>query len=140
PPSPTRRPSDLQVAITGRRGAKEPCEDSELRTKVFESAEETKNRMTMMIVNVEASRDSGSWSSRLKKAVSKLFCVASPIAAPSMSSLIADPPMTVNQMKKTALGTRRTRATISRIVRPREILARKMPTNALHDSHHAIMK
>src|SRR5699024_12839319 len=48
-----------QVEMTGRLGAKEPCEDSELRTKVFESAAETKKRMTMMIVNVEASRDSG---------------------------------------------------------------------------------
>ena len=57
-----------------------------------------------------------------------------------MSNLIAEPPMTVNQMKNTALGTRRTPATNSRMVRPFEILARKMPTKALQDSHHAIMK
>ena len=54
---PVRKP---QVAITGRRGAKDPREDSELSTKVFESAEETKNRMTMMIVKTEASMDNGS--------------------------------------------------------------------------------
>src|SRR5699024_1876034 len=129
-----------QVAITGRLGAKEPREDRELGTKVFEPAEETQHRMTMMIVTVEASRDDGSWSSRLKRPGSKLVCVASPIAARSMSNLIADPPIIANQMKKTALGTRRTPATNSRMVRPREILARKMPTKALHDSHHAIMK
>ena len=48
--------------------------------------------------------------------------------------------MMVNHTKNTALGTSRTPATNSRIVRPLEILARKMPTKALHDSHQAIMK
>ena len=46
--------------MTGRRGSKEPREDSELRTKVFESAEETKNRVTMTIVKTEARSESGS--------------------------------------------------------------------------------
>src|SRR5699024_12437346 len=65
-----------QVAITGRSGVKEPCEDSELRTKVFESAEEPQNRMTMMIVNVDASRERGRWSSRLKNEVTQMIFVA----------------------------------------------------------------
>ena len=55
--APVRNP---HVAMTGRRGSKEPREDSELRTKVFESAEETKNRVTMTIVKTEARSESGS--------------------------------------------------------------------------------
>jgi len=48
---------------------------------------------------------------------------------------IAVPPRIENHKKVTSVGTRRTPATNSRIVLPREMRAMKTPTNGAHDIH-----
>jgi hypothetical protein len=42
-----------------------------------------------------------------------------------------------NQTKDTRLGTRTTKTTNCRMVRPFEIRATNMPTNGVHEIHHA---
>ena len=57
--------------------------------------------------------------------------------APSDSRIIEVPPMMPNHSRLTTEGATTTTVTYSRRVRPREILAMNMPTNGVHDTHHA---
>ena len=94
-----------------------------------------------MIAMTEVSPVHGSCPRVSKNAELTLAAAAWPISPlPSMSSLIAVPPKTVNHAKKTRLGTPMTPRTNSRTVRPFEIFARNTPTKAPQLSHHAIMK
>ena len=71
--------------------------------------------------------------------MSAAVCLA--MSPPSnMSTWIAVPPKTVNQVKNTTLGTTSTPTMKPRMVRPREMRARKTPTKAPQDTHQAIMK
>ncbi len=58
-------------------------------------------------------------------------------AAPVESRRIAVPPITQNQTTVAPLGTSRTPIRNSRMVRPCEMRAMKVPTNGAQDSHHA---
>ena len=56
---------------------------------------------------------------------------------PACCWVIAAPPKIENQTRLTRLGTRITPPTNWRIVRPRLILARNMPTKGVQEIHHA---
>ncbi len=58
-------------------------------------------------------------------------------AAPVLSSRIAVPPMTQNQITVAPLGTSSTPIRNCRTVRPREMRAMKVPTKGAQDSHQA---
>ena len=58
-------------------------------------------------------------------------------STPSCWTLIAAPPKTQNHTSDTRLGTSSTPVTNWRMVRPREIRAMNMPTNGVHEIHHA---
>ena len=50
---------------------------------------------------------------------------------------MAVPPKTQNHTSDTVVGTTITPITNSRMLRPLLIFARNMPTNGVHDTHHA---
>jgi hypothetical protein len=54
---------------------------------------------------------------------------------PNISTNSAELPNTVSQTKVSSEGTSMTYRTNSRIVRPREIRAMKVPTNGAHEIH-----
>lgn len=90
---------------------------------------------------IEVTVVSGSSASSAKKAEFTSSAARAPMPDPrSMSKLMAEPPMIVNQTKNTRLGMPMTPATNCRIVRPFEILARKTPTNAPQQPprHHEV--
>ena len=89
----------------------------------------------------EVTLANGKTSSVAKKALlmSAVVCSAM-VPSWNMSTWMAVPPKTVNQVKKTTVGTTRTPMMKPRIVRPREMRARKTPTKAPQDTHQAIMK
>ena len=96
---------------------------------------------TSMIAMTEVTVANGKWSRVAKKALlmSAVVCLA--MSPPwNMSTWMAVPPKTVNQVKNTTLGTTRTPMMNPRMVRPREMRARKTPTKAPQDTHQAIMK
>ncbi|SLI26891.1 Uncharacterised protein [Mycobacteroides abscessus subsp. abscessus] len=80
---------------------------------------------------------SGSASSMPNSEASASAAIAPRSATPVVVSRIAVPPITQNHTTVTPLGTSSTPTRNSRIVRPREMRARKVPTNGAQDSHHA---
>ena len=58
-------------------------------------------------------------------------------SAPFCCALMPAPPKIANHTRLTTVGTRRTPVTNSRMVRPREIRAMNIPTNGVHETHHA---
>ena len=96
---------------------------------------------TRMMAITEVMVASGRVSRVAKKALLMSVAVCSAMVPPSnMSTWMAVPPKTVNQVKKTTVGTARTPTMNPRMVRPREMRARKTPTKAPQDTHQAIMK
>ena len=58
------------------------------------------------------------------------------IDRPVCSNSMAVPPKMENHSRVSVDGTTTMPTTNSRIVRPREMRARNMPTNGVHDTHH----
>ena len=73
----------------------------------------------------------------MNSATSGLPAISPRSAAPVSCRSIAAPPKTANHTKLTPLGISSTPTTNSRIVRPLEMRAMKVPTNGAHEIHHA---
>lgn len=75
-----------------------------------------------------------------KNAACGLFAAAAAMSTPERWRSSATPPRTPNQMIVATLGATSTPRTYSRMVRPREILARKEPTYGDQEMPHAQKK
>ena len=99
-----------------------------------ESAVVMKNVASSTIVNTDTMPGHGSSSI---KANSMASAVPSPqIDRPVRSNSMAVPPKMENHTSVSTDGTTTMPTTNSRMVRPREMRARNMPTNGVHDTHH----
>src|SRR5215210_6931179 len=119
-------------------GCRLPLEESIPITTEAASAPLIKNSATRMIAISAVSQNSGNCC-RVENRAAGWFSEASfeRFAAPVSFWFMGDPPRTENHTKLTTLGARTTPKTNCRIVRPREILAMKTPTNGAQLIHHA---
>ncbi len=108
-----------------------------------ESEDVTKNRATTRIAttlrtNASAEgKESKNWKSTIFESTISSPVTGSCMASPPSSRciMIDASPKTVNQMRLTTVGARRTPITNSRIVRPREIRAMNIPTKGAQLVH-----
>src|SRR5215218_50563 len=120
-------------------GCRLPLEVSMPITTEAASAPLMKNSATRIIEIIAVSQNSGNCC-RVANSAAGWLAPASferLDAAPVSCRLMAAPPRTENHTKLTTLGARMTPKTNSRMVRPREILAIKTPTNGAQLIHHA---
>ena len=101
------------------------------------SAPLTKNSATRTTTTNDVMPEIGYCSSVLNSATSGVSTMPARSATPESWRSIAAPPKTANHAKLTPLGTSSTPTTNSRIVRPLEIRAMKVPTKGAHEIHHA---
>src|SRR5690606_22527126 len=104
-------------------------------TNVAESAEVIKNTATSKRAIIDKIKPSGIWSNTPNKSCS-VGKSTSPSSFVKYVS-IAVVPNVANQKILTSVGAKITPIKNSRIVRPFEIRAIKIPTNGDHDIHHA---
>lgn len=102
------------------------------------SAPETKKIATSTITSTVVIPASGMVSSNWNSAP----VLSTPPSASTMSPTvrcrsIPAPPKMTNHTRLTVVGTSSTPVTNCRMVRPRLMRAMNMPTNGVHDTHHA---
>src|SRR5690606_9699786 len=107
-------------------------------TNIPESADVTKNMIIITIVRILANVLSGRYSKKrnIRASGSPAKLLSAPLAI-FISKYIALFPKTVIHTKLKSVGIIRTAATNSRIVRPFDILAIKIPTYGDQEIHHA---
>ena len=127
--------STPQVTVTHDDGSGLPRWLIEPMTIAAESADVTKNRTIETIASTVSTSPNGRASNTANSLASGP--PASLIAWPASSRYMVVPPMMPNQTTHTAAGTTMTTVANSRRVRPREIFAMNMPTNGVHEIHHA---
>src|SRR5829696_5630159 len=134
--APVKTPHTMMLHLLGCRL---PRLESIPITTEAASAPLTKNRATRMIVISAVSPNSGNCSRVRNNAPGWLLAavLAREFTAPESCRLMAVPPKTANHTKLTTLGARITPETNSRIVRPLEMRAIKVPTNGAHEIHQA---
>src|SRR5699024_47106 len=118
--------------LTTPGGVSEPNVVCIPRTNVAESADVIKNTDTSTMATMERSAPIGSSLNIAKSCVSGAMSKMPGVYCPTVMPVM---PNTLNQMILTIVGTKSTAPTNSRMVRPREILAMKMPTNGLQLIH-----
>jgi hypothetical protein len=102
------------------------------------SAPLTKKKATRIIAISDIKPASGNWLRVANSAFSSPSFTAPEMSPTPLSSrFMAVPPSTANHTKLTTLGIRSTPTTNSRILRPREMRAMKVPTNGAQEIHHA---
>ena len=142
PPARSRTIAARPVSIphtttTPRAGSRFPREDIIPITTDAASAPLMKNSATRKMTSADVIVVSGSCSSRLKSETSGFAAASMRFAWPVSCRSIAVPPKIANHTNVTPVGTSSTPSRYSRIVRPFEIRARKVPTNGVHEIHHA---
>lgn len=108
-------------------------------TKEPESEDVTKKVTINKTATMETTVVQGNCSKSTKRAVGIWFNVAAEIAPPSPPNSInkAEFPKILSHRKVKPVGTNNTPKINSRMVRPLEILAMKIPTNGDHEIHQA---
>src|SRR5699024_12150652 len=118
--------------LTPPGGVREPNVVCIPRTNVAESADVMKNTETSTMATMESSAPIGSSLNIAKSCVSGAMSKIPGVSGPTVMPVM---PNTLNQMMLTTVGTKSTAPTNSRILRPREIMTMKMPTNVLQLIH-----
>lgn len=130
---PIRAVARPQQAETQGLASERPNMDIEPITVEAESAEVMKKVPSRITATTPTISPAGRLCSRLNSWVSAL---PSPqMDSPSRSMVIAVPPKMANQIMETPAGTKSTPRQNSRMVRPREMRARNMPTNGDQEIH-----
>src|SRR5690606_11722598 len=127
--------SPPQKITTPRFGARVPRWLRLPITIDAESAPEMKKMAMRSIATTVAIPVSGRFPSTPNSCPSTLSAPA--MSYPSSCCPMPAPPKIENQMRLTRLGTRMTPMMNSRMVRPRLMRARNMPTKGAHETHHA---
>ncbi|CAM5612504.1 hypothetical protein SBADM41S_04596 [Streptomyces badius] len=127
-----------QVTTSQRRGCRAPLLVSEPMTREAESALVTKYIMIRIIAVQDVTALNGRPSSIANSVASvPSFAFSAMSTTPVSARRIPVPPSTTNHRAVAPLGTSSTARRNSRIVRPREMRARKVPTKGAQDSHQA---
>jgi len=136
-PAATTPSIDAHSTLLQVGGSGFPPEASMSTTSEPESDEVTKKIVMRKIARTDSTDPNGRPCKTSKRTFSGMMLpsLSSSPPGPSIWRKIAVPPRIENHKKVTSVGTRRTPATNSRIVLPREMRAMKTPTNGAHDIH-----